>query len=62
MVAKKQASLIEETEQLCFISEKTETSGKEIVNPFNDMSKISKLYLLHFFCNFNILWLILRVF
>ena len=59
---KKQASLISETEPLCFISEKTETSGKEIANPFDDMSKISKLYLLHLICNFYIPWRILRVF
>ena len=40
----------------------TQTSGKEIVNPFNEMSKISKLYLLQLFRNFHIPWLILRVF
>ena len=42
---KKKTGIVDIREPLYFISEKTETSGNEIVNPFNDMTKISKLYL-----------------
>ena len=51
---KNYCSIVQGYVELSFILEKIDTFGKEFVNPFNDINRISKLYLLHSFCSFQI--------